>query len=157
MRIERYTLLAACISTTLLVGCREQAHTELAASESSVRAGAIRKLVPPASHVFDASKLIDEPQFYAFFGSERGANLTIQGTRVVHHDEAPFVPNKTHVVRGVRALLFEVDDIRTVTWVEDSVAYAADLECAVAGDARCADANYLLGIVDSLVVAGGSQ
>lgn len=142
----------------LLLGACDDRPVEVAKATAPFAArSTIRKLVPPPSESFVKSTLIDEDRFYAFAGSWDGANLSIHGTRVVHHTEAPVVADATRRVRGAPALLFEVDDIRTVTWTENSVAYAVDLECAVAGDPRCADDSFLFAQIEALVVAGGGR
>jgi hypothetical protein len=60
-------------------------------------------------------------------------------------------------MRGVMGHVTVNEGIRAASWIEDGVAHALDLECAVAGDPRCADDAYLLGLIEGLVFAGGGR
>lgn len=116
-------------------------------------------LVPRDSSLVMAS-LVVEGEFYAYAGRGQGVTVAVQGTRAAHRYEGiGAVTEKTPGARRVRSAQGFVtvnEGIRTASWVENGVAYTADIECSDQSDARCTGETYVLDLVESLAYAGGA-
>lgn len=74
---------------------------------------------------------------------------------VVSDDEVVTAPPPDDSVRGEPARVMLNEQIRSVAWIEDGVAYALEVECArPMDDARCTEPDFALALAERLVAAG---
>ena len=59
------------------------------------------------------------------------------------------------VLRGAKGFVTAESNIWQASWSEGGVAYSLHVECATAGDGRCADDKFLVDAVESLAHVGG--
>lgn len=97
------------------------------------------------------------PRWYAVsFHRDRDVTVSIHATDMVHgalsDEERAALPPPEHQVRGVPARTGVNEGIRYVTFTEDGVAYALEVECwDVRSDPRCTAPYWALDLADELV------
>ncbi|AKV04225.1 hypothetical protein AKJ09_10888 [Labilithrix luteola] len=141
------------------------AVASLAASgdSSGIQARIDRSPVPvlvPRDASLTTAALVVEGEFYAYSGRGDGIVVAVQGTRAAHRYEGiaavgPKTPGARRV-RGSQGFVTENEGIRTASWIENGVAYTADVECSDRKDTRCTDEAYVVDLVESLAYAGGA-
>jgi hypothetical protein len=125
-------------------------------AREAVRRSPVPVLVPATGELLAAAKVMPETHFYAFWSRAGGVTVSMQATRVLHRHGGIAAPPTPHRVRGQPAIVTENTGIRTATWIEDGVSYSIDVECAAAGDTRCADTGFVIGLASGLAYVGGS-
>jgi hypothetical protein len=115
-------------------------------------ASPIRVLTLPAP--WDTrNTLIVEPAYYAVSAYSPEVSIGLQGTNVLHHpgDGRP-APQREQQVRGFPALVTQDEGIRSITWAENGVFYALDVECAHPfSDPRCTEDAFIVELANALV------
>ncbi len=87
--------------------------------------------------------------------ADGGLAVFVQGNRLAHdHPHIPPVTGKQRV-RGLPGWITQNESIWSATWTENGVSYVVEVECSRPDDARCADEEVLMDVVDSLVFVGG--
>lgn len=90
-------------------------------------------------------------------GEKSRATITVQGTRIMHNPEP--VSNLAAVynakVRGHDAFYTRNEEIATVTWIENGVSYAVDVECSNIEDAHCMGGTFVRRFGDQLTDLSG--
>lgn len=139
------------------------ARSDGSGDSSRLQARIDRSPVPvlvPRDASLAMAALVVEGEFYAYSGRGQGVVVAVQGTRAAHRYEGiGAVTAKTPGARRVRSALGFVtvnEGIRTASWLENGVAYTADIECSDPNDARCTGETYVLDLVESLAYAGGA-
>ncbi len=112
-------------------------------------------MVPKNEAMLLRATVVSEPLFYAFFASNDGVNVSLQGTRGAYGRDDGTPSERPDVVRGKPAVVSETDQIWTASWVENGVAYALSVECGQAGDRRCGSKDYVVEVADALAYIGG--
>jgi hypothetical protein len=112
-------------------------------------------VLAPTNVTFERPTFVIGAEYYALTGRVAGATLAIQGTRAAHRYEgiAPLAGDR--VLRGVRGFVSVNEGIRTMSWMENGVAYSLDVECARPSDERCSSDTFALDLVEHLAFAGG--
>lgn len=123
------------------------------ASELLVRSPA--PVLAPTNVTFERPTFVVGAEYYALTGRVSGTTIAIQGTRAArrYEDVAPVTGDR--VVRGTRGFVSTNEAIRTVSWIENGVAYSVDIECADPDDTRCTSDSFALDVVEHLAFAGG--
>jgi hypothetical protein len=130
-----------------------------ASSRAEADASPVPILVPRDPELARAAQVTQGPRWGA--ASIRAGELTISihATNLEHPpdpDDPPQPVAYPHVVRGEPASLLRNEEIVSVGWVEDGVAYALEVECFDAlTDVRCTEDAYVLALAARLVRVGG--
>jgi hypothetical protein len=116
----------------------------------------------------NAPTLVRESAYYSVSGSQdvhlasgetSRATLTVHATRELHNPEP--VPNVRAVynakVRGHEAFYTRNEEIATVTWIENRVSYAVDVECSTIEDSRCLGRDFVVACANRLVQLSGES
>jgi len=124
---------------------------------SALRLSPVPVLAPKAPSMLRDAVLTTGDHWSALSTREDGLTLAVQasGTAVRHEGIGPVRGNRS--IRGTRGFVTQETGIWSATWIENGVAYSADLECAVAGDDRCASEAFLMELVEGLVFVGGRE
>ena len=112
-------------------------------------------VLAPTNVTFERPTFVVGAEYYALTGRVSGTTIAIQGTRAAHRyeDIAPIAGDR--VIRGTRGFVSTNEAIRTVSWIENGIAYSVDIECADPSDTRCTSDTFALDIVEHLAFAGG--
>ena len=139
--------LAACSRPDATVG-RERLPAEL---RDRVDESAVPVLLPRSLDLARAT-LVVEPTFTALSVPAPGITVSLHTVRIAHqHPGVTAAWGRTaRPMRGGTGHVTVNEGIRVATWIEGGITYALDLECAQAGDPRCADDAYLLSLVEEL-------
>jgi hypothetical protein len=111
-------------------------------------------LLPPSRQ---ESNVETDGKHYSTSQKEGDLTVSITGSLAqpnraeVDIDVGALKPTPAGTVRGVPVFVSENEGIRTATWTEKGTAYAVDIECQAATDARCSSPKYILDLVSSLV------
>jgi hypothetical protein len=137
--------LAACARPAPATG-RERLPAELRAraDESSV------PVLLPRTLDLSRASLIVESTYTALSVPAPGITVSLHTVRIAHEHPGVTAAGAPRPIRGGNGYVTVNEGIRVATWTEDGVAYSLDLECAQAGDPRCADDTYLLSLVEEL-------
>lgn len=101
--------------------------------------------------------LIVKAGFYAYSASINGVEIAIQGTRGAYQTRGPIPAAPPQRVRNLPAVITQNEGIWSLSWVEAGAGYSIDVECAQPRDIRCANADFILSLVNDLVYLGGRQ
>jgi hypothetical protein len=113
-------------------------------------------LVPNDPRILQRSEAVVLSNQYTLTSKVDDATVSIQASPAppAGRGERAIAAPRTQV--GNRAVFFtENEAIRVATWIENGVAYSAEIECAKAGDPKCRDDSYLRSVVEKLVFVGG--
>jgi hypothetical protein len=113
-------------------------------------------LVPNDARILQRSEAVVLADQYTLTSKVDDATVSIQASpaQPAGRGERSVATPRTQV--GSRAVFFtENEAIRVATWIENGVAYSAEVECAKADDPKCRDYTYLRSIVERLVFVGG--
>lgn len=132
------------------------APAAMAAETRSAIGGVGLPVLLPPNLPADATLTTARDLYSAAF-EDRGASVSIDGTRVAYIAAQPMVPQMNVPLRGRQGFASITEDIPVVTWNEYGAAYKVALECARgAADERCTSTDAVVAIAQSLVFAGGS-
>ena len=123
-----------------------------------VAASQVPVLLPPRKEWLAAAGVATKPTWTT--ASMRADSLTIVVTASRAARVVPGVkPHEGNVkVRGENhGFVTQNEGIWAVSWMENHIAYSVEVECDQAGDARCADGSFALGVAGDLVFAGGES
>ena len=114
-------------------------------------------VLAPTNVTFERPTFVVGAEFYALTGRVSGTTIAIQGTRAAHRyeDVAPVAGDRA--IRGTRGFVSTNEAIRTVSWIENGIAYSVDIECADPTDTRCTSDTFALDVVEHLAFAGGGS
>lgn len=133
---------------------RKELLQRLPGAEREKVAASTVPVLLPRSVPLTFAKLVVERTYTALHDPLPGVTLSLHASRIAHHyDDIPATPGP-HPMRGTSGYVSMNEGIWTATWIEQGVAYALDVECAQAGDARCADEGYLMSLVETLDPVG---
>lgn len=124
-------------------------------AQTAVTRSPVGVLVPRDPALLAAGTVMAEKSWYAFHAQVNGVTIAIQGTNVAHAYPNVAPSDGNTAVRRGRGHVTVNEGIRTVSFDEDGVAYAVDVECASAGDSHCAGDGYVLELTNGLVKVGG--
>jgi hypothetical protein len=124
-------------------------------AQSAVTRSPVTVLVPRDAALLAAGTVMADKSWYAFHAQVNGVTIAIQGTNVVHAYPEVAPDDGNTVLRRGRGYVTVNEGIRTVSFNEEGVAYAVDVECGTAGDTHCASDAYVLELANGLVKVGG--
>jgi hypothetical protein len=112
-------------------------------------------LVPGDSRLLQRSEAVVVANQYTVTSKVDDSTFSIQASPAqAGRTERSSAIKRTPV--GGRAVFFtENEGIRVATWIENGVAYSAEIECAKADDPKCRDNTYLQSMIEKLVFVGG--
>lgn len=124
---------------------------------SALRVSPVPVLAPKVPAMLRNAVLTTGEHWSAMSVHDDGITLALQasGKSVRHEGIGPVRGNRA--IRGGRGFITQETGIWSATWIENGVAWSADLECGRAGDERCATEAYLLDLVEGLVFVGGRE
>jgi hypothetical protein len=108
-------------------------------------------LLPPRDPWLTKAKFTSGPRWYAATVRLDGHHVYLSGNGVVKRvaDQAPRPMPDLRVVPA--------EGTMSATWQQFGVTYLVNVECEdPEGDPRCTEQQYVRGLVESLVVAGGA-
>lgn len=165
--MRRYLPLGAALLPLLLAGCGGDSSQSTTAQTPEVQAPLppqnqptqrVTVLVRPSQQKSGLQKNIQtDGQHYSLSEKDGDVTVSITGSLAqtnrgeLNIDTAALKPKPAGTVRGVPVYVSENEGIRTATWTEKGTAYAVDIECQTATDARCSTTKYILDLVSSLV------
>lgn len=113
-------------------------------------------LVPSDSRLLQRAEAVVMPNQYTLTAKMDDATVSIQASPAPAAGRAERTTTIPRTQVGSRAVFFtENEAIRVATWIENGVAYSAEIECAKADDPKCRDDTYLRSMVEKLVFVGG--
>lgn len=128
----------------------------------AVSRAALPVLMPRQGSFAEKAKVITKPAWVAVStrptGEDDGLTISISATKLVHRVPGVDPARATSSVRdGKPAWITQNEGIWSVTWDENGVSYVVDMECSRPGeDARCANQDRVVALVEDLVFVGGS-
>jgi hypothetical protein len=95
------------------------------------------------------------PVWAAVSATADGVTFALHASKLAYEygDIAPVDGDR--VLRGAKGFVTAESNIWQASWSEGGVAYSLHVECATAGDGRCADDKFLVDAVESLAHVGG--
>ncbi len=112
-------------------------------------------VLAPTNVTFERPTFVVGAEYYALTGRVSGTTIAIQGTRAARRYEGVAPVQGDRLVRGSHGFVSTNESIRTVSWIENGIAYSVDIECADPTDTRCTNDAFALDIVENLGFAGG--
>ncbi len=127
-----------------------------ATSRGVLRSAPVPMLVLPAAYA-GATQIMSGDHWTALAYHDEAITITLHATATWHDalgaEELAALPEPEATVRGQRAWETVNEAIRSLSWTEGEVAYALEIECARAEDARCTESEHLMRIASELVSA----
>lgn len=126
---------------------------------AAARAEVAQSPVPvlaPSSPALAASAIVTTgPVWAAVSTTAEGVTVALHSSRLAYRysDVAPVAGDR--VLRDKKGFVTVESNIWQASWHEAGVAHSLHVECAVAGDGRCADDKFLVSMVESLAHVGG--
>lgn len=114
-------------------------------------------VLAPTNVSFERPTFVVGAEYYALTGRVSGTTIAIQGTRAARRYEHVAPVTGDRVVRGTHGFVSTNEGIRTVSWIENGIAYSVDVECADPSDTRCTSETFALDVVEHLAFAGGGS
>lgn len=132
-----------------------RALASLGDARSQLSRSPVPVLAPPSDLELERPTVIVEGEYYVITARNRGATISIQGTRAAHRYEgvAPH-PGNTSLRSGTGFVTVN-EGIRSASFIENGAAYSVDVECASNQDARCTSDAFVTELTNQLVYVGG--
>ncbi|MCC6900755.1 MAG: hypothetical protein IT377_17375 [Polyangiaceae bacterium] len=126
-----------------------------AAARAEVAGSPVPVLAPRSAGLAESAIVTTGPVWAAVSATADGVTVAIHTSQLAYRypDIAPAEGDRT--LRGKRGFVTVESNIWQASWHEAGVAHSLHVECAVAGDGRCADDKFLVGLVESLAHVGG--
>ena len=129
-----------------------------ALAQERVAASQVPVLLPPDKEWLATAGVATKPTWTTASMHADGLTVVVTASRAAR--VVPGVkPHEGNVkVRGDNlGFVTQNEGIRAASWHEGNVAYSVEVECAQAGDARCANGDFVLGVAQGLVFVGGGE
>lgn len=129
-----------------------------ARARQQIDAAPVRVLVPIDPQVLQRAEVTTGNGFYSISARTDDVTVVVQGSPITPTtSRLDVVPPAGRSVGNRRVYTTVNEGIRTASWVENGVAYAIDVECSKAGDARCASDEWMIGLIAKLAYVGGGK
>lgn len=122
-------------------------------SRGAIHRSRVPVLVPRS--LASSTRVVSTDAFVAASATIGGATVSVHATRIAHrHDSVPEAQG-SHRIRAAHGFVTQNEGIWSASWVEHGAAYAIDVECVEATDARCSSDAYVLELAEDLAYVGG--
>lgn len=126
-------------------------------ARAAVAGSPVPVLVPSWADWERPPKVMVAEHWFAFSGATDGLTLAVQGSRLARRYEGIGPTRGSRLVRGQPGFVTADRRIWSASWIEGGVSYTLDVECANAGDPRCADDRFVVDQAESLTYVGGHR
>lgn len=130
-------------------------------SRAAIDAAPVPVLVPGPELALDQRRVMQGPEWYAFWGRREGASggvtvtMTVQASRMARVYPGVRPQPGPSTLRGQPAFVTRNEGIWTASWIEHGVAYDLGIECAPVDAPPCDDQTELEALAEGLRYAGG--
>ncbi|MCX4246194.1 hypothetical protein [Paraliomyxa miuraensis] len=130
-----------------------------ARSREAVDLAPVPVLVPALAEALDERKVMQGPEWAAFWGrretAESTVTITVNASRMARVYPGVTPKPGPHTLRGKEAFVSRNEGIWSATWIEHGVAYDLGLECAPVDAPPCDDQAGVEALAEGLVYVGG--
>lgn len=126
------------------------------ASGEQVRASRVPVLLPGRAEWLAGAALLTKPTWTTASLAIDGATVVVTASRASRKVPGVGRAEGNRAVRSGKGFVTQNEGIWAASWIENGVAYSVEVECAQAGDARCADEAFTVKVANELVYVGGA-
>jgi len=124
-------------------------------SQLAVDEAPVPVLAPDLDLALDQRKVMQGPEWAAFWGQREGLTVTVHASRMARVFPGLRPKPGTHTIRDQPAFITRNEGIWAASWIENGVAYDLELECVPLESPYCTDSSTLESMAEDLVYVGG--